>query len=131
MDKITLAALEATLVGPPTPTYLSLHADPRLAVGARRRTGRKRLGALGIPAHVVPSNGAVGGGGAPDRVLPGYAVALPEEFAGALRRVQPSVVARVERGHCLVDLRCIVAEDDRGVDRGYTRGETWLPRRGR
>ena len=59
--------------------------------------------------------GAVGGGGAPGLELPGWAVALPTAYAAALRTGEPSVVARVERGRCLVDLRCVDPADDERV----------------
>ena len=61
---------------------------------------------------VVPSAGAVGGGSAPGLDLPGWAVALPAPYAESLRLGDPCVVARVERGRCLVDLRCVEEEDD-------------------
>jgi L-seryl-tRNA(Ser) seleniumtransferase len=60
----------------------------------------------------VPSAGLVGGGGSPERLLDGWAVALPERVARALRLGQPCVVARVENGICLVDPRCVPSEAD-------------------
>ena len=59
VDKLTLAALEATLRGPPTPAHEYLHADPR-----RLRDRCERLAAA-TGGAVVPSVGTVGGGGAP------------------------------------------------------------------
>jgi L-seryl-tRNA(Ser) seleniumtransferase len=64
---------------------------------------------------VVESAGAVGGGGAPGLTLPGWAVAVPEAYAGPLRLGRPAVAARVERGRCLLDLRCVPAEADDAV----------------
>ena len=105
-DKLTLAALEATLRGPGTPTGLALRADPEVL---RQRTERvvSTLTAGGLPAAAVPSDGVVGGGGAPGLRLPGWAVALPDSWAPPLRLGDPSVVGRVERGQCLLDLRCV------------------------
>jgi L-seryl-tRNA(Ser) seleniumtransferase len=68
-----------------------------------------------VPAQVVPSDGAVGGGGAPGLTLPGWAVALPEEYAAPLRLGRQAVVGRVERGRCLLDLRCVPSEADEAV----------------
>ena len=103
-DKTTLAALEATLRGPRAPVWDALEADPdrlRARCAALVATLPEGLGTT------VPADGVVGGGGAPGHTLPGWAVSLPESYAGALR-LQPSpVLARVERGRCLVDLRCI------------------------
>ncbi len=106
VDKLTLAALEATVRGPQPPVTAYLHADPR---AVRRRT-EALAGELG--REVVDAVGAVGGGGAPGLELPGCAVELPEWCAAALRRGDPGVVARVERGRCLVDLRCVPEESD-------------------
>ena len=100
-DKLTLAALEATLHGPVTPTTVALHADP----SALRRRARVLADAVG--GDVVPSEGAVGGGGAPGLVLPGWAVALPAELAAPLRTGEPSVVGRISAGRLLLDLRCV------------------------
>jgi L-seryl-tRNA(Ser) seleniumtransferase len=60
----------------------------------------------------VPSDGAVGGGGAPGVGLPGWAVAVPTELAVTLRTGQPPVVGRIEDGRLLLDLRCVPAGDD-------------------
>ena len=54
----------------------------------------------------------VGGGGAPGVALPGWAVALPADTAEWLRRADPPVVARIEAGRCLLDLRCVDEADD-------------------
>jgi len=106
VDKTTLAALEATLRGPLTPTWAALRADP---VRLRERAAAL-AGAVG--GEVVTSDGAVGGGGAPGLTLPGWAVALPAAYAERLRGGDPCVVGRVEHDRCLLDLRCVPADDD-------------------
>ena len=105
-DKLTLAALEATLRGPHTPTSVALHADPE--------TLRTRAGVLAaaLGGEAVPSAGAVGGGGAPGLVLTGWAVALPQELVIPLRTGEPSVVGRIAAGRLLLDLRCVPEELD-------------------
>ena len=110
VDKLTLAALEATVRDPRTPVSSYLHAD---AVVTRGRTERL---AAAVGREVVDVVGRVGGGGAPGFELPGCAVELPETCAEALRRGEPAVVARVERGRCLVDLRCVPVEEDGRVE---------------
>jgi L-seryl-tRNA(Ser) seleniumtransferase len=65
-----------------------------------------------VGGAVVPSDGRVGGGGAPGQALPGWAVALPAAYAPALRAGDPCVVGRVERDRCLLDLRCVPPQDD-------------------
>lgn len=108
-DKTTLAALEATLRGPRAPVWDALEADADVL------HARCEAVVAGLPAglaSVVAADGVVGGGGAPGRTLPGWAVALPESYAVALRLQARPVLARVERGRCLVDLRCIPADAD-------------------
>ncbi len=108
-DKLTLAALEATLRGPHTPTSIALHADPDTL---RRRT---EMLAAAVGGEVVPSDGAVGGGGAPGRVmLPGWAVALPTELASAVeaRQTSQALLGRVSGGRLLLDLRCVPEDLD-------------------
>jgi L-seryl-tRNA(Ser) seleniumtransferase len=107
VDKLTLAALEATLHGP-TPTWRYLHADP----AALRTRSEGVAAAIGAPAHVVPCTGVVGGGGAPGVELPGWAIALPEDCAARLRSASPVVIGRLDRGRCLLDLRCVEPADD-------------------
>ena len=108
VDKLTIAALEATLGGPESPTAQALHADP-IAMRERAEAIAARLGDLAV---VVPSDGAVGGGSGPGVALPGWAVSLPEDYAAALRAGDPAVVARLEGGRCLLDLRCVPASED-------------------
>ncbi len=110
VDKLTLAALEATLSGPAPPTARSLHADTS---GLRARCDAVAESVRGaVPAQVVACDGAVGGGGAPGLSLPGWAVALPADFAERLRSGRPAVVGRVEHDRCLLDLRCVPESDD-------------------
>lgn len=111
VDKLTLAALAATLRDPVTPTRAALRASP---AELRDRTERLRdaLGAAGRKAEVVPSVGVVGGGGAPGVELDSWALALPEGHAAALRLGDPAVLGRVVRGRLLLDLRCVPPELD-------------------
>ncbi|MFC4049113.1 L-seryl-tRNA(Sec) selenium transferase [Actinomadura syzygii] len=109
--KTTLAALEATLRGPATPTALALHAD----VGALRERAERlaaRLRDAGVDARPVASEAAVGGGGAPGVVLPSAAGSLPEPYAARLRLGAPAVMGRVDDGRCLLDLRAVPPGDD-------------------
>ncbi|NJC84243.1 L-seryl-tRNA(Sec) selenium transferase [Planosporangium mesophilum] len=112
VDKLTLAALEATLRGPTPPTWVALRADPaRLRVRVERL--RESLGDL--DADVVATAAVVGGGGAPGLELESWAVSLPERLALPLRTGQPPVLGRVERGRLLLDLRCVPPERDSEV----------------
>jgi L-seryl-tRNA(Ser) seleniumtransferase len=107
VDKLTLAALEATLVGPPPPVAEALDLD---VTELRARAGR--LAARLPDARAVDCVAAVGGGGAPGVELPSAAVSLPESCAAPLRTGNPAVVGRLEAGRCLLDLRTVAPEDD-------------------
>ncbi|KUI30219.1 L-seryl-tRNA(Sec) selenium transferase [Mycobacterium sp. GA-2829] len=107
VDKLTLAALEATLVGPPVPVERALTAD---VAGLRERA--QRLAAQLPDARAVDCEAAVGGGGAPEVTLPSAGISLPAELAGPLRAGTPPVVGRVEAGRCILDLRTVDPDDD-------------------
>jgi L-seryl-tRNA(Ser) seleniumtransferase len=111
VDKLTLAALEATLIGPITPTRAAILADAG-TLRDRAVSLTDALRARGIDAAVRPSDGLVGGGGAPAHTLPGWAVELAPGYATPLRTGVPAVVTRVAHERCLLDLRCVPAEDD-------------------
>ncbi|MCD1286458.1 MULTISPECIES: L-seryl-tRNA(Sec) selenium transferase [unclassified Brevibacterium] len=105
-DKLTLAALEATVAHAQNPVRDALHIDlDRL----QARTVRLAESTSGT---VVAHDGHVGGGGAPGVPLPGWTVELPEAFAEQLRLGDPAIVARVHQGRCLIDLRCVPEGDD-------------------
>ncbi|HLS46288.1 MAG TPA: L-seryl-tRNA(Sec) selenium transferase [Ornithinicoccus sp.] len=106
VDKLTLAALEATLHGGPPPVTSYRTAD----VGALRR--RAEALAEQVGGRLRRHDGVVGGGGAPGVRLSGWAVALPEELALPLRTGIPCVVGRVEAGELLLDLRCVPEASD-------------------
>jgi L-seryl-tRNA(Ser) seleniumtransferase len=111
VDKLTLAALEATLGGPPPPIATTLHADP-IVLRLRAEAIAARLG---DDARAVPSDGTVGGGSGPGVPLPGWAVSLPERYASRWRAGDPAVVGRLESGRCLLDLRCVPPSDDNAL----------------
>jgi L-seryl-tRNA(Ser) seleniumtransferase len=114
-DKLTLAALEATLAlyrDPAVarsriPVLAMLTADPAaLAARAVALAGRAPAA---FRASVVPGASAVGGGAFPDAVLATSLVALDpgpegaEALAARLRAGDPPVVARVGGGLVLLD----------------------------
>jgi L-seryl-tRNA(Ser) seleniumtransferase len=118
VDKLTLAALEATISGPLPPVGRALAADPAEVLRRAERMAAA-LTAQHVPASAVPAEAAVGGGGAPGVTLPSAAVALAADLATGLRagpRVRqgqlPAVAGRVEKGRLLLDLRSVDPADD-------------------
>ncbi|WP_148572304.1 L-seryl-tRNA(Sec) selenium transferase [Nocardioides caldifontis] len=110
VDKLTLAALEATLTGPTPPVLEALDTDA--AVLLRRAEGIAGRLAPVVAASAERSTGAVGGGGAPEVELPSAAVVLPEALAAPLRTGTLPVVGHVERGRLLLDLLALPEEAD-------------------
>ena len=110
IDKLRLNALEASVNAPSNAVQDALHmpADVHLK--------RTQAVAEAVGGEVIEHPGRVGGGGAPEYPLAGYAVALPvaqpEELAAKLRTGTPAVLPRVHAGKCLVDVRCIPANED-------------------
>ena len=118
VDKLTLAALEATLSGPPSPVARALTAGPA-ALSERAERIAATLTAHDVPASVAVTEAAVGGGGAPGVTLPSAAVALPEDLGPVLRHgpavrrgESPAVAGRIAGGVLLLDLRAVDPADD-------------------
>lgn len=116
VDKVTLAALEATLAlhlrGGEVPTPARLTAD----VDGRTERFAERVRAAGLTVDVRETEGRAGGGALPERPLPSRALAFAgwrHDEARQLRLGRPAVVARVHQDALWVDLRCVdpAAED--------------------
>jgi L-seryl-tRNA(Ser) seleniumtransferase len=116
VDKLTLAALEATLRGPATPVHRALDSDPA-DLRARAAAIAERLRAEGVDAVAAASTAAVGGGGAPGVRLDSAAVSLPASGAETLRLGAPAVLGRVEHDRLLLDLVAVDPRDDEALVR--------------
>jgi L-seryl-tRNA(Ser) seleniumtransferase len=111
VDKLTLAALEATLRGPATPTATALH-EPVERLRDRAGQLAADLARAGLDARATESDAVVGGGGAPGVRLPSAAVSLPATLGSSLRKNNPPVAGRIEDGRLLLDLRTVDPADD-------------------
>ncbi len=116
VDKLTLAALEATLNGPSPPVRVAL--DTPVAT-LRERAERLREQLPGT--SVVASTAVVGGGGAPGVELPSAALSVPSSWADPLRRGEPPVVGRLTDGAMLLDLLAVDPTDDATLARAVRR----------
>jgi L-seryl-tRNA(Ser) seleniumtransferase len=118
VDKLTLAALEATLTGPAAPVTQALTATLP-SIRRRAEALAEQLAGQGVDCRAVLSDAAVGGGGGPGVKLPSAALSLPERLAHELRSGAavhrgdvPAVIGRIEGGRLLLDLRAVAPADD-------------------
>ena len=125
VDKLTYAALEATLAEyaagraaetVPVQRMLAMTAN---AVRARAVGAAAAIGALaGWRAEIIGGTSAIGGGSAPGVELPTWLVAIardglsPDALEARLRTLAPPVIARIEGGRVLLDLRTVAPEQD-------------------
>ena len=73
-----------------------------------------RARALGA-GDVVACESVTGGGTLPGVALPSYGVAFDGDITAALRRSEPPVVARVDEGRTICDVRTVLPEQDEGL----------------
>jgi len=125
VDKMTYAALEATLTEYaagraaatiPVQRMLTMTADE---VRARAETLAAAIAAIpGWGAEIVAGTSAVGGGSAPGVGLPTWLVAAaksglsPDALDTRLRGQTPPIIARIDDGRLLLDLRTVLPEQD-------------------
>ncbi|MBQ1280949.1 MAG: L-seryl-tRNA(Sec) selenium transferase [Oscillospiraceae bacterium] len=116
VDKMTLAALEATLRSyederamQEIPTLAMLSAQPEAL-----RAKATALAAMIPGAVTVESECQVGGGSVPTQLLPSWAVALPGDAVALeqkLRCDEPPIIGRIHAGSYLLDARTLFEAD--------------------
>lgn len=119
VDKMTLAALEATLRSYDNGTYADIPTVAMLSVS--NDTLKQKAGVLldalshaGIPAQITPVEGQVGGGSVPTQTIPSWAVALEgnlDSLEEKLRTGETPIVGRIHNNRYLLDVRTLWAED--------------------
>ncbi len=122
VDKLTLAALEATLklyLDPEEakraiPTLAMLFAAPEDLERKARTLGRMIAGAAPqLTVEVMATDSQTGGGAAPEKPLPSWAVALKSDglseavMEERLRRGDPPVIVRASQDRLILDVRTI------------------------
>ncbi len=120
VDKLTLAALEATLSLYAEERALELPALRMLAAPIEERERRARafadaLRGRGVQADVIPGDSAAGGGALPEAPLPGWQVHIEGDatrIEERLRLGEPPVVARIADGRVLIDLRTVLPDEE-------------------
>jgi L-seryl-tRNA(Ser) seleniumtransferase len=130
VDKMTLAALEATLLlaldpsvgGRRIPLWAFLNTPLTTLLARAERLAETFGKSLGLNASVVEATAFLGGGSVPAEPIPTAAVrvgppfpppaATEGDWARILRLGDPAVVPRVQGGAVLFDLRALGEEED-------------------
>ncbi len=122
VDKLTLAALEATLrvyrrgrAIQELPVWQMIGASAA-ELQARAERWRARLADQGISATLWPGESTVGGGSLPGATLPTWLLALPasqpDRLASRLRAQPWPVVCRIQQEHLVCDPRTVLPEQE-------------------
>src|SRR6266516_12530 len=129
IDKMTLAALEATLrhyqreeAEMHIPTWRMISASP-VKIANRAKNGASLLQQYGISARTQRGESTVGGGSLPGETLPTTLLALDgshlsislDELAKRLRLRRTPIIARILRDTLLLDPRTVLEEQDSEV----------------
>jgi len=94
------------------------HHFDKLRAGIYRKERGKDGAPTELKIEVVDGESVIGGGAAPTAVLPTRLLALncaglsADELAARLRGCDPPIIARVEEGRVLLDLRTVFVEQD-------------------
>ncbi len=126
VDKLTYAALEATLMAYvkgdhdaiPTIRMMRLSKEE---VGKRAEAIAGTVRSSKLSADVIDGESVIGGGAAPSAVLSTRLLAVSVEglstdnIASRLRLSTPPIIARVEEGRVLLDLRTVSPAEDEAV----------------
>jgi L-seryl-tRNA(Ser) seleniumtransferase len=126
VDKMTYAALEATLLA-----YVKGEAEAipalrmmniaRSEIAGRAETLARRVSNPELRINLLDGESVIGGGAAPSATLPTRLLALQHakfsagELASRLRDADPPIIARVENGEVVLDLRTVFPEQDNVV----------------
>ena len=122
-DKLTYAALEATLLAYvkrdhdsiPVLRMMRLSKDE---IARRAEALVAKVKAPKLRLDLLDGESIVGGGAAPSAVLPTRLITLThaarsaDELCARMRTSDPAVIARVEEGRVLLDLRTVFPEQD-------------------
>ena len=123
MDKLTYAALEATLLAYVKQDHDAIPALRMIrltqqAIARRAEKLMKRIEPGLLEMELVPGESVIGGGAAPSSSLATHLIAIAsqrltaDELSAKLRACDPPIIARVEDGRVLLDLRTVFPEQD-------------------
>jgi|HubBroStandDraft_6_1064221.scaffolds.fasta_scaffold06944_5 L-seryl-tRNA(Ser) seleniumtransferase len=128
VDKLTYAALEATLLAYVKGDHDAIPALRMMRllkgeIGTRAQAVAEKIKTSKVSVEVLGGESVIGGGAAPSALLPTRLLAMTcegmsaDELSARLRASDPPVIARVEEGRVLLDLRTVFPEQDEAVVR--------------
>lgn len=121
VDKATLAGVQANLTH-----YVRMEAESEIPIWRMMSLTPERiaveaqnvldgLGNMAAGCELIPGQSMIGGGSLPEESLPTILLALPssdaDAIAATLRRGDPPVVARIQDGRVVLDLRTVAPEE--------------------
>ena len=123
VDKMTYAAIEATLLAYVKREYGKIPALRMMnlskeEIGERAESVGRRVQSGKVKIEIVDGESVIGGGAAPSSALPTRLLAVTcagvsaDELSERLRASDPPMIARVEEGRVLLDLRTVFPEQD-------------------
>ncbi len=118
LDKLIYQALETTLRNLVLERWDQIPALRLIATSSEELKARaeRLLGRLdGLRASLMEGSSVIGGGSTPGQPLKSWLIAIDCDVIEAERRCRlsdPPVVARIEDGRLLIDLRTVFAEDE-------------------
>lgn len=126
VDKLTYAALEATLLAYVKHDHDAIPALRMMRISPAEIENRAdqiatRVRSNKLTIEIIDGQSVIGGGAAPSATLPTRLLAITcnglsaNEIATRLRMFDPSIIARVEDGRVLLDLRTVFPEQDEAV----------------
>jgi L-seryl-tRNA(Ser) seleniumtransferase len=131
VDKLVYAALQATLMEYVRQNHDAIPFVRMLRIPAdeiRKRAQRmaeKLTQASHLKTEIVQGESLVGGGSAPTSTLPTFLIAITaqslsaDQLAERLRLSTPAIVARVEEGRVLLDLRTVFEDEDEVIVKAF------------
>jgi L-seryl-tRNA(Ser) seleniumtransferase len=118
VDKLTIAALEATLMLYRDPARARRDVPILAMLGASLATLRSRAESVSGTLRgvaIVESDASVGGGAFPNARIPSIALAIPDDSTkneARLRLGEPAVLGRISEGRLLIDMRAVLPSED-------------------
>lgn len=124
LDKVMYQALENTLRNLLLERWECVPALAMLRQSAdqiRERAERLVARMPGIRAEIVPGTSVIGGGATPEQSIPTWLIALDcadvVQAERRLREADPPIVARIEDGRLVLDLRTVLPDEEGAVER--------------